>query len=57
MGVRLLRTMNEILSFANDKMARKRYKQFMNRSEDAAALIKLDKQLAHAFQIFQVCTR
>ena len=46
--------MNEILAFANDKMARKRYKQIMYRSEDAASLIKLDKQLAHAFQIFQV---
>lgn len=47
--------MDEMLTFANEKAARKGYHKFFSKSEDIAAVKALDIQLTHAFQIFQVC--
>ncbi len=46
--------MDNILSFATEKASRGTLRKLWNKSEDAAMVKALDKQLTHAFHIFQV---
>ena len=48
--------MDEILLFAQEMASRSKYKKLLYKSQDAAAVISLDTQLTHAFQIFEACT-
>ena len=53
-------TMNDILTFMLEFVSRSRYKRFLYKSQDAAAVSSLEVQLTHAFQIFEVfelCSR
>ncbi|KZV58960.1 hypothetical protein PENSPDRAFT_760519, partial [Peniophora sp. CONT] len=50
----LTSTMDNILSFATEKASRGTLRKLWNKSEDAAMVKALDKQLTHAFHIFQI---
>ncbi|GJE99857.1 hypothetical protein PsYK624_161310 [Phanerochaete sordida] len=50
----LTNTMNAILLFAQEIVSRSKYKKLLYKSQDAAAVVSLDTQLTHAFQIFEV---
>ncbi|KAI0035009.1 hypothetical protein K488DRAFT_44306 [Vararia minispora EC-137] len=47
-------TMNDILTFATEKISRRRYKKLFSKADDMAAIKALDAQLTHAFQIFEI---
>ena len=53
----VVRTMNDILSFAQEIVARPGYKRVFYKMEDAANAKGLEDQLAHAFRVFEVLQR
>ena len=47
-------TMTQILSFAQEIVARATYKKYLYKSQDASNLASLETQLMHSFQVFEV---
>ncbi|KZV61575.1 hypothetical protein PENSPDRAFT_658810 [Peniophora sp. CONT] len=50
----LTSTMDSILAFASERVARRAYQRLLSKSDDMAAVKALNTQLKHAFHIFEI---